>query len=98
MCDAIVRTLWRLLVTRRKLLEWETAAADRARLGTSLANFIERHVEAPRRWPLAIAAVVVAPSGRLRLVGGLSLPDRLVPLAARRLLGQPAPDPAEIAL
>ncbi|MGC8642595.1 MAG: GH36-type glycosyl hydrolase domain-containing protein, partial [Isosphaeraceae bacterium] len=38
-CDAIARTIWRLLVTRRKLLEWETAAAAEQRLGSSLKDF-----------------------------------------------------------
>ena len=37
MCDAVVRTLARLLVTRRRLLEWETAASAEQRLGTGLA-------------------------------------------------------------
>ena len=35
MADAIVRTLARLFVTRRKLLEWETAAATERRLSNS---------------------------------------------------------------
>ena len=39
MCDAIARTLVRLLVTRRKLLEWETAASTEQRLGTGLRRF-----------------------------------------------------------
>src|SRR5262249_46573082 len=39
MLDAVVRTLVRLYVTRRPLLEWETAAATERRLGTSLLTF-----------------------------------------------------------
>ena len=42
--DAIVRTLARLFVTRRKLLEWETAASTEQRLGTDLAHFVAGHV------------------------------------------------------
>jgi cyclic beta-1,2-glucan synthetase len=38
--DAIGRTLWRLAVSRRRLLEWETAAAAEARLGTGLRQFV----------------------------------------------------------
>ncbi|MBI5231434.1 MAG: hypothetical protein HY876_04625 [Coriobacteriales bacterium] len=34
MLDAIVRALWRMMVTRRGLLEWETAADAEARAGT----------------------------------------------------------------
>jgi cyclic beta-1,2-glucan synthetase len=37
--DAIARTLVRLYVTRRKLLEWETAAAAERRLGSGLHHF-----------------------------------------------------------
>jgi cyclic beta-1,2-glucan synthetase len=39
--DAIGRTLYRLYVTRRRLLEWETAAAAERRLGAGLRNFVE---------------------------------------------------------
>ena len=39
--DAIVRTLARLFVSRRQLLEWETAASTEQRLGTGLPHFVE---------------------------------------------------------
>lgn len=54
MCDAVARTLVRLLVTRRRLLEWETAAATEQRLGTGLADFIRG------MWPSPALAVAVA--------------------------------------
>jgi cellobiose phosphorylase len=58
MSDAIVRALWRMTISRRKLLEWETADEVERRLGsTSLADFWRR------MWPgvvLALAAVVPA--------------------------------------
>jgi cyclic beta-1,2-glucan synthetase len=38
--DAIARTLYRLLVSRKHLLEWETAAAAEARLGAGLLSFV----------------------------------------------------------
>ncbi|QEG29966.1 N,N'-diacetylchitobiose phosphorylase [Gemmata obscuriglobus] len=38
--DAVGRTLRRLLVTRRQMLEWETAAAAEARLGSGLRQFV----------------------------------------------------------
>ena len=47
--DAIVRTLWRLFVSRRKLLEWVTAAQVQSSTGLSLGNFL---------WPLRSAGVV----------------------------------------
>src|SRR5262249_49729517 len=39
MVDAIARTLVRLTVTRRHLLEWETAASTERRLGTGFIAF-----------------------------------------------------------
>jgi cyclic beta-1,2-glucan synthetase len=51
--DAIVRTLWRLFVSRRHLLEWETAAAAEARLGAGLLSFI-----VTMAWAV-IAAIVI---------------------------------------
>jgi cyclic beta-1,2-glucan synthetase len=38
--DAIARTLYRLLVSRKHLLEWESAAAAEARLGRGLLSFV----------------------------------------------------------
>ena len=47
--DAIARTLWRLSVSRRRLLEWVTAAQVQSSTGLSLENFL---------WPLRSAGVV----------------------------------------
>ena len=38
MTDAILRTLFRLYVTRRKLLEWVTAAEAKASVGMTLGS------------------------------------------------------------
>jgi cyclic beta-1,2-glucan synthetase len=51
--DAAVRTLYRLYVSRRKRLEWETAAAAEARLGGGLRQF------AATMWPAAALAVAL---------------------------------------
>lgn len=45
--DAVVRTLWRHFVSRKYLLEWETAAATERRLGLGLGNFIQSMALAP---------------------------------------------------
>ena len=42
MCDAIVRALWRMLVSKRKLLEWETAADVESRIGDDMAGYVRR--------------------------------------------------------
>ncbi len=53
--DAIVRTLGRLFLTHKNLLEWETAASTETRLGNRLARF------ALSMWPaMAIAAVLAS--------------------------------------
>jgi cyclic beta-1,2-glucan synthetase len=40
MTDAIFRTLGRVLLTHRNMLEWETAAAAEGRLGNTLGDFV----------------------------------------------------------
>lgn len=55
--DAIGRTLYRLLVSRRQMLEWETAAAAEARLGTGLRQFA-RSMWQSVALSLALAALV----------------------------------------
>ena len=52
--DAIARTLYRVGVSRRKMLEWETAASAEARLGTGGKQFLQT------MWPAQLIAVIVA--------------------------------------
>jgi cyclic beta-1,2-glucan synthetase len=51
--DAIARTVWRLYVSRRWLLEWETAASAERRLEVCLAAFLRT------MWPTAAAALLI---------------------------------------
>ena len=51
--DAIARTLHRLFVSHRQMLEWETAAAAEHRLGTGVANFFRT------MWPSPACAVAI---------------------------------------
>ncbi len=44
--DAIGRTLYRLFLSRRHLLEWETAAATEKRLGSSIRHFVSSMIPA----------------------------------------------------
>ncbi len=55
--DAIARTLARLLVTQRSLLEWETAAQTEARVRESFSLLLRRLAPA---LPLAVGMAVVA--------------------------------------
>ncbi|MDQ6628159.1 MAG: carbohydrate-binding protein [Pseudomonadota bacterium] len=52
-CDAIVRALWRTLVSRRHLLEWTTAAAAQASASTDLRVLIRLH------WGVPLAALIL---------------------------------------
>ncbi len=53
MVDAISRTLVRLFITHRDMLEWETAASTERRLGTGIGQFIKT------MWPAATLGLVV---------------------------------------
>jgi cyclic beta-1,2-glucan synthetase len=57
--DAVARTLVRLFLTRRKLLEWETAASAEQRLKSGLLHFVSSMWPAPAL-AVAIGAVVFA--------------------------------------
>lgn len=52
--DAIARTLWRLVITRRHMLEWETAAATERRLGAGFWDSARFMIVSP------VGAVVIA--------------------------------------
>lgn len=74
MGDAILRTLWRLSVSRRRLLEWTTAAQSSASPRLNLQRFYQQMaggclltllvvaialIIAPTSWPLAVVFGVV---------------------------------------
>src|SRR5262249_38725160 len=56
---AVGHTLVRLFVTRRKLLEWETAASTEQRLGTEVSHFVAIMWPAPALAIAIVAAIVV---------------------------------------
>jgi cyclic beta-1,2-glucan synthetase len=53
MLDAIIRTIYRLTVSKEKLLEWQTAADVEAKLGRKPENFISA------MWPGSLMAVII---------------------------------------
>jgi cyclic beta-1,2-glucan synthetase len=55
--DATARTLARLFITHRRLLEWETAASTEARLGNSLSLYLRSMYHSPL-FALALGAVI----------------------------------------
>lgn len=77
MADAIERSLWRMRVSRRHLLEWETAADAERRLGSGIAGFL-------RRFSLSLA-VVLAGGALVAVRDAAALPG-IAPLLAAWLL------------
>ncbi|ERI94105.1 glycosyltransferase family 36 [Clostridiales bacterium oral taxon 876 str. F0540] len=53
MLDAVIRTIYRLNVSKKHLLEWQTAADVEAKLGRKLKNFISA------MWPASIIALLI---------------------------------------
>ncbi|HAL29676.1 MAG TPA: hypothetical protein DCP20_03035 [Coriobacteriia bacterium] len=76
MTDAIVRALWRMTISRRDMLEWETAAEAERRLGSgSMRAFVSR------MWP-SLAVVVGVFAAAAVAAGSLSALLPAVPLLA----------------
>ncbi|MDO8410927.1 MAG: glucoamylase family protein [Phenylobacterium sp.] len=97
MSDAIVRTLWRLFVSRRRLLEWVPAAQLAAGLRLEVSDFYRR------MWsvlPLALAGLAISAtwSGKAWPVGvSISLAWLFAPLVAQRVSRiQPLPEAGEL--
>jgi len=65
MLDAIVRTLWRMTVSRRHLLEWVTAAEAEQRTGRTLAHFWRELGPSALGAVALLAAVTVTHPARL---------------------------------
>ena len=90
--DAVVRTLWRLAVSRRGLLEWQpSAAAARRQPATAAGDFAEtclRMAFAPALAArLGRAARFLAARSAARCVAGAAAVGRI---AGHRLVAQPA--------
>jgi cyclic beta-1,2-glucan glucanotransferase len=95
MGDAIGRTLFRLVVSRRKLLEWVTAAQSHSGLDFELPGFYRRMFGA---LVLAVAAVIaagVAGQGALKLALPLALAWLASPFVAWRASLPPRDSEAE---
>jgi len=63
--DAIVRTLWRMAVSRRHLLEWTTAAAAQQQARGTLSRFLR--LMAPGLVPAVLALAIAAARGWTQL-------------------------------
>ncbi len=61
--DAAIRTLWRLVVSRRLLLEWTTAAQAQASARDALAPFVRQHLPATLICTALAVAALWSPYG-----------------------------------
>jgi len=82
--DAIVRTLFRLLMTQRHLLEWQTASQVERAMATGSRTEVWR-----RMWPVTVTSAVLLTAVALRAeFGGIDNTTRVVLfVAALPLLG-----------
>ena len=83
MADAIARTLARLYVTRRRLLEWTTAAQTKSDMSRDITGVYRRMMGAPVLAGASGALVAVARPDSVALAAPLLLLWALSPLAAR---------------
>ena len=79
MADAIGRTLFRLFVSRRRLLEWMTAAQSKQMLRTDWMGFYRQMAGGVVIAALAAASSGVPATPRCRLRRRSSLPGRSRP-------------------
>ncbi len=82
LADAVVRTLLRLFVTRRRLLEWETAAAAERRLAGGLATFVRILWFSPSVAVLLALGLYLGRAASLTAAGPFLIAWALAPLIA----------------
>jgi len=96
MTDAITRALWRMVVSRRYLLEWETAAEAERRLSSgSFRDFVSRMWPSAAVSMIAVTAASVAAGTPLALLPAVPLlvPWVMSPAAAWHA-SRPSPRPS----
>ncbi len=80
--DAVGRTLHRVFVSRRKMLEWETAAAAESRLGAGASSFVRTMWPAVATAAAGVALVWWSDADNLVVAGPFLLLWLLSPLVA----------------
>ncbi len=71
--DAIVRALWRMLVSHRHLLQWTTAATAAAQARSSLAAVLRKHWSLPPAAAVLLVLLLAAGTPTPGLAAGLCL-------------------------
>jgi len=96
MADAIVRTLVRLYLTRRRLLEWTTAAQAKSDLARDITS-VYRRMRAPVILAVAAGALVaLLRPEHAAIAAPFALAWALSPLAARWVSRPPRPSTTQI--
>ena len=93
-CDAIARTLWRLWISRRHLLEWVPAAQAHRALDLDVAGFFRRMRSAVLLGAAAGVLVAASGSGAWSSAGPFVAAWLLSPLVARWVSQPPGEDPS----
>jgi len=96
MIDASVRALWRMTVSRRKLLEWETAADADKRIGSDLRGYVRKLGPASVVALLLLAPAALQSPQRTMASLGLALLWAAAPLIAWRVSKVSAPATDEL--
>ncbi len=82
MCDAIVRTLYRKLVSRKRMLEWVSAAETEGQSRGDFASFLSFMLPAAILTLLALGSTVAVRPSALPVIGALSVIWLASPLIA----------------
>ncbi|MBU4556037.1 MAG: glycosyltransferase family 2 protein, partial [Actinobacteria bacterium] len=85
MLDAAARALWRMNISHRNLLEWETAADADKRLGSGLGEFVRRIGPASALATLLLVPAAIQSSARAAVASGLALLWLAAPVLAWRV-------------
>lgn len=89
--DAVTRTLWRLLVTRRNLLEWTAAAVAERRLGNDLHSYWVRMGPSAAMGALLLPAVALSRPAAIPVALPFLAAWLLAPVIAFRVSTVPGP-------
>ena len=90
MCDAIIRALYRQLISRRKLLEWVSAAETETKARNTLGSFVRFMWPAPVLSLAALGLTLAFKPAGLPVMGPLALIWLISPLIAY-LVSKPRP-------
>ncbi len=96
MIDAAVRAVWRMTVSQRHLLEWETAADADRRLGVGLSGFARKLAPSSAVALLLLAPAALQSPARLGVSAALALLWAAAPLIAWRVSRTSVPAEREL--